>query len=263
MNKAIKFSKKDNSVRYGRCVYHIELNNVELDVEVKNPMILEEWSEYYITSYEIVLFNQTHNGKGRRFYKLNEAKAFVRSDDFIKEIIEFKEEVLENIRKENERQEKFVEYVRTFYGNVLENCKGFSDSNEYNVGDEVELFSHGMKFDSLSGMVEDVRYYDERLTWGNSTKTRRETIVEIVEVSNEAYDEWLGEDLYNDDGEYFKWENMGGNFKGGVTMVKSPNRPNAFIDCQGYEYARYVYLEVDNFQKVLDFRKENYIDFGY
>lgn len=61
----------------------------------------------------------------------------------------------------------------------------------------------------------------------------------------------------------FKWENMGDNFKGGVTMVKSPNRPNAFIDCQGYEYARYVYLEVDNFQKVLDFRKENYIDFGY
>ena len=35
------------------------------------------------------------------------------------------------------------------------------------------------------------------------------------------------------------------------------------FDCQGYEYARYVYLEVDNFQKVLDFRKENYIDFGY
>lgn len=98
----------------------------------------------------------------------------------------------------NERQEKYVEYARTFYGNVIENRKGFTDSNEYNVGDEVEVFSHGMKFTSLSDMAEDTRYYDERLTWGNSTKTHRETIVEIVEVSNEAYDEWLGNDLYND-----------------------------------------------------------------
>ena len=89
MNKAIKFSKKDNSVRYGRCVYHIELNNVELDVEVKNPMkdnsvrygrcvyhielnnveldvevknpmILEEWVGYYITSYEIVYYGKNN-----------------------------------------------------------------------------------------------------------------------------------------------------------------------------------------------------------
>lgn len=261
MNKAIKFSKKDNSVRYGRCGYHIELNNVELDVEVKNPMIILNWDGYYVTNYEILLLNNKHNGNGRYFHTLNEAKEYVRSDKFIKDILNFKEEVLENIRKENERQEKYVEYVKTFYGNVIENCKGFGKSNEYNVGDDVEVFSHGMKFASLSDMVSDTKYYDERLTWGNSTKTHFETIVEIVEVSNEVFDEWLSKDLYNDDGKYFNWENKGDNFKGGVTMVKSPNRPNAFIDCQGYDYARYVYLEVDNFQEILDFRKENYIEF--
>lgn len=260
MNKSIKFSKKDNSIhniRYGRYGYHIENVNI-IDVVLDNPMIIHNFDGYYITCYDIVINGRTYSGKGRLFYKLNEAKDYVRSDDFIKEILEHKEEIIENIRKDKEKDEKHDEYIRTFYENVLENCKGFGKSNEYNVGDEVEVFSQRMKYISLDDMFENLRHYDDERF---STKTRSETIFEIVEISNEAFDEWLGKDLYNDNGSIFNWENKGDKFIGGVTMVKSPNRPNVFIDSQGYHYARYVYLEVDNFQEILDFRKENYIEF--